>query len=1042
MSKAGTVPIWVYAATGLHNSFLLGVDVLLQLQSVIIMDAQGVKIHTHCKESFSPVSELLNKKIATKKIPVQAQDITVKKTDRRSFPTTRDDLPELFNGTKVGASVSLQDTGNQAEWSPAESQQRSDTFDFIDDYTIRYAASLLASTTVTDVKNESVIQTDAVFDASEGEMRHGVHTLRFENHGGASGRIYVRHVHRLPWKTASRPTNNIESVRRRTEAQLSKLSASDYEEYAVCMSVLSERDIIRRFRPGEKPLFAMVHFGVRPAYKGSTVTTPLRPVWAGTGLVDYLDTPLGHVRINVARPLLLIRCHKHFHIEDLSRAFYSMSAETADFPYLAFWWAGDWWHFVKCPMGIPSSPAQLAFSIETIIEDLQHNTYDSKVPTVPHVDDIAQGFSSPRARDRVHSHNVTAFTENSFEVNAVKRVTDEDENVRVLGIWLNDQDEFTLLAVPPLGPESERVTLQQAVRYASSCFDPLGLAAETTTYQRLLIRECYTLGLDKRDPLPDHIHTELLKCRQNLLDMQPLKRYTEPYYYQGHPVYFCFVDASIEAISLVITARGHDRIYASGALVPKGRHLWTIVRLELAAIETALPHVDLFCDCLKDIPKLPIIVIATDSDINVARINSDKAPSKSLCQWDRSAILKLREELRRRGWLLRHVPGIANPADSISRPSTHAVRARGQATYHDRQTLEGWIQETLESLGYQNSASSHKYACCAVTTRSSGKAKEYTSIPPELGYTTEQLQALQQSDDHLRAIIVSLRHPQQPLRIRVQLRYYYLDANDVLRYKIQEGEPEDEKTVEEDALFGKSTDPVVIPSHAARLVWTKAHNLMSHPGTGSCFRRLSKQVRQLEAAVSTATLASNETPRPQTTITPNQLMRVNGLRMQSIIRVVDSDIKQPTREYIDTLLEPKQPTEAQVQVIHNTFARTLRQYMDMWSSPSLKRFGRSSKTVSTDSMCAIGDKVFFWRPRKSKLQSCWKEATVLDISRDKRTITIRRADGSISNEYYYNIAMLGGEAAAGVCQPTVGSRDDVARPLDETAEIASRTDNC
>ncbi|KAF4743507.1 hypothetical protein FOZ62_001954, partial [Perkinsus olseni] len=100
MSKAGTVPIWVYAATGLHNSFLLGVDVLLQLQSVIIMDAQGVKIHTHCRESFSPVSELLNKKIVTKKIPVQAQDITVKKTDSRSFPTTRDDLPELVNGTK------------------------------------------------------------------------------------------------------------------------------------------------------------------------------------------------------------------------------------------------------------------------------------------------------------------------------------------------------------------------------------------------------------------------------------------------------------------------------------------------------------------------------------------------------------------------------------------------------------------------------------------------------------------------------------------------------------------------------------------------------------------------------------------------------------------------------------------------------------------------------------------------------------------------------------------------------------------------------
>ncbi|KAF4722217.1 hypothetical protein FOZ63_015676, partial [Perkinsus olseni] len=227
-------------------------------------------------------------------------------------------------------------------------------------------------------------------------------------------------------------------------------------------------------------------------------------------------------------------------------------------------------------------------------------------------------------------------------------------------------------------------------------------------------------------------------------------------------------------------------------------------------------------------------------------------------------------------------------------------------------------------------------------------------------------------------------------------------------------------------LSAMGIQALCLPGYAVRVAWWERSHQLIH----SCVRATLLEephpvkVRQLEAAVSTATLASNETPRPQTTITPNQLMRVNGLRMQSIIRVVDSDIKQATREYIDTLLEPKQPTEAQVQVIHNTFARTLRQYMDMWSSPSLKRFGRSSKTVSTDGMCAIGDKVFFWRPRKSKLQSCWKEATVLDISRDKRTITIRRADGSISNEYYYNIAMLGGEAAAGVCQPTVGSRDD------------------
>ncbi|KAF4741111.1 hypothetical protein FOZ63_024253, partial [Perkinsus olseni] len=143
------------------------------------------------------------------------------------------------------------------------------------------------------------------------------------------------------------------------------------------------------------------------------------------------------------------------------------------------------------------------------------------------------------------------------------------------------------------------------------------------------------------------------------------------------------------------------------------------------------------------------------------------------------------------------------------------------------------------------------------------------------------------------------------------------------------------------------------------------------------------------------------------------MMKANGFHMQPIVTVIDKAMESPTKEYIDTLLEPSYPTEARVQVIHNNFAKTLREYMDVWASPSLKRFGRSTRTSHVDNKCSVGDRVFFWRPRKGKLDSCWKEATVLDISRDGRIITIRRMNGSVSNEYYYNIAILDTEAAPG-----------------------------
>ncbi|KAF4753594.1 hypothetical protein FOZ62_016502, partial [Perkinsus olseni] len=45
-----------------------------------------------------------------------------------------------------------------------------------------------------------------------------------------------------------------------------------------------------------------------------------------------------------------------------------------------------------------------------------------------------------------------------------------------------------------------------------------------------------------------------------------------------------------------------------------------------------------------------------------------------------------------------------------------------------------------------------------------------------------------------------------------------------------------------DTLFGKTTDPIVLPSRAAKPLWSRAHNLMCHPGSGSCYRRLSRHV--------------------------------------------------------------------------------------------------------------------------------------------------------------------------------------------------------
>ncbi|KAF4721484.1 hypothetical protein FOZ62_008147 [Perkinsus olseni] len=240
-TKAGLVPIWVYAAKDLHNSFILGVDVLLQLQSVIVMDDAGVRIHTHCRDKFSSLGHLLtNGGRATKSLG-STKEITPVGPQETSFPSTKDDLPELVEKVRVGAAV----TTSTASQSPIRQGR---DFDIIDEHTLRYTASLLASNGTVDDSN-SVLETPAELTTTSDstDVWQGTHTLRFEKTRDHAGKVYIKHVHRLPWKSSARPKNDIEKIRRQTVARLSKMNAQDYREYADCLRTLSQAGVIKKF---------------------------------------------------------------------------------------------------------------------------------------------------------------------------------------------------------------------------------------------------------------------------------------------------------------------------------------------------------------------------------------------------------------------------------------------------------------------------------------------------------------------------------------------------------------------------------------------------------------------------------------------------------------------------------------------------------------------------------------------------------------------------------------------------------------------------
>ncbi|KAF4650193.1 hypothetical protein FOZ61_000590, partial [Perkinsus olseni] len=781
------------------------------------------------------------------------------------------------------------------------------TFD-LDNYITNYFTSIVSYTAV---DGEQAHYQVADFDRCPGLTNtNTVDTLTVVPQPDGS----YRHYHKLPWKSSNRPSVNLRGIQARTDAHLRRLSHEDFHQYNDCIQDLLHRGIIRPLKAGETPRWAMCHFGV----KGHALsTTPLRPVFTGTQIGRHLHRPSGDVAINVINPLLLLRTSNIFHIEDLSKAFYSMYVWSHEELWLCFWHQQSWFCFEKCPMGIAPSTGFLANSIDTILTELQASHYPYTVPTITHVDDITQVFKTVQDREAVHDLNIKHFAKHHFYINADKRITNDSTRERALGVWIDDNGNLALYSIPPLGnydphvydpilnkrpapiddsldnnnSPSSSLTVQEAFSYVCACYDPLGLAAETTTRQRLLLRQALTSGLNNKDELPNELASQLRQCRRQLCNMMPTPRYVAPLLDPtGHPIYFACVDASSQAIGLTITARGADRVVAHSLLVPRSKALWTVVRLELQAIALAIPYIDQFVNTFKNGKTLPLIVICSDSLVNVQRLQSTRAPSDDLNNWDKTNINKTKQLLKQRGYLIRHLKGSANPADPISRGLPVQQRHDEKPKHYDSDYLRQWIDDFVDNY---HATLEHCHAATTNTNNSptsdanNDAANDNTANDdaanddaanddtpnddaandnaanddsanddtanddaanndianndslqvdivslPQVGYDVNILKNDQREDPHISAIIDSLGNRQKLLNIRVQLKYYFLDSDGLLRYYPHH-----------DRLPRPQREcPVVIPSSRAKPLWSRLHEAHNHPGSGTGLRRLQRLV--------------------------------------------------------------------------------------------------------------------------------------------------------------------------------------------------------
>ena len=435
-----------------------------------------------------------------------------------------------------------------------------------------------------------------------------------------------------------------------------------------------------------------------PVYKKDpAATTPCRRVFNASfrtkGHISLNDAMLkGPVLTpNILKVLMRLRIKKFLMCADVSKAFPRVLLRLLDRNFTCFFARSNWedenspvecWRFKVVMFGSSSSP----FLLNATILHLFENTVTLDKLIDCYVDNLFFGINTAEELMNAMQQAIEVFdhasmplrewASNSKDMNKIFQdkgiFTKADKHMKTLGyIWEFSDDKWLLSQVTF---ENGKVTKRSILSFISSLFDPLGLVNPVLVSARVLVQQCWELGIQWDAELPEDLKSTWLEILHDLYCCLVIRhdRFTGISALDDVSLHV-FGDAgdkSIGAVAYLVSGRITCMFASKLKVCPVKFKSFTIPRKELVALCIAVRLARFIVPALDDLLRFSSINVWSDSSTALSWVLSG-VPHLEI--WIRNRVSEVSKVINQLDIKLCYIITNNNPADCLTKHIPDAV---------------------------------------------------------------------------------------------------------------------------------------------------------------------------------------------------------------------------------------------------------------------------------------------------------------------------------------------------------------------------------
>ena len=317
----------------------------------------------------------------------------------------------------------------------------------------------------------------------------------------------------LLWRSEERPCDNRYQAKAMADQLAKRLTAKGtrqaYED--VLIKEYSSLNAIELEPEPETPGYYLPHHAV---FRSDATTTKTRVVFNASSsapgkssLNDCVDAGPSLLP-DLCGMLLRVREYESAFQADIGKAFFMISIQERDRPYLRFYWPDEndelkVWRLRKLPFGVNCSPYVLTAVLQHHLNAITSAASEAEKLFLElllaslYVDDCVSSVPNSSDAEKFQEHSINALQSAGMDLRKWRGNTiacSPEAGSKVLGMaWSTEEDTLTVAAVSDMKRPSTR-TRRKLLTCVASIYDPLGLASPTVLPGKMLLQRCWKLG--------------------------------------------------------------------------------------------------------------------------------------------------------------------------------------------------------------------------------------------------------------------------------------------------------------------------------------------------------------------------------------------------------------------------------------------------------------------------------------------------------------------------------------------------------------------